>query len=170
MNLRKPLIIAATAAALLTGTALPASAADTVTTFTLTGGSLTLAVQPTAALTDGATSVGTSTIAGSLGASSVTDDRGGIGGWVVSGASTGFTGPSTASVSVMYSTLAVVETGTNTVAAADADTVIGSATPLLTATAVSGNNTASWTPGLKVNLPAGALAGAYSGTVTTSIV
>jgi hypothetical protein len=172
VNLRKHLVTAAAAAtALLAGTALPASAVDTTTTFTLTGGDLALSVQATATLTDAPATVGVSAITGSLGAATVTDARGGVAGWIVSGLSSVFTGPGPSnSTSVQYSTLVVTEAGTASVALAAADTDIGVVTPLLTATAVSGNNTADWNPALKVNMPAGARAGAYSGTVTTSIV
>jgi hypothetical protein len=177
MNLRRLFIIAAAAIAFLAGTVLSASAVivgspgTTTATFSLSGGDLTLSVPAGATLTNASTSVDAFTITGSLGAMSVTDARGGIAGWVVSGASTTFTGPgSSASMAVKYSPLSIVETGTSSVAAAVVDTVISSTTTLLTATEVSGNNTASWSPGLKVDMPAGARAGAYSGTVTTSIV
>ncbi len=43
------------------------------------------------------------------------------------------------------------------------------AVSVMAPTAVSGNNTASWTPTLNVTMPAGALADDYSGTVTTSV-
>src|SRR5688572_29541154 len=77
VNLRKHLTIAAAATALLAGTALPASADDTATTFTLTGGDLTLAVGTTAALTNEASGVDANTITGTLGTVTVTDARGG---------------------------------------------------------------------------------------------
>lgn len=89
MKLRKPLLVGAAVTALFTGLALPAHAADTATTFTLTGGVLTLSVATDAALTDAAS--GTTSIGGSLGAVSVTDERGGTVAWSVTGASTAFT-------------------------------------------------------------------------------
>ncbi len=88
----------------------------------------------------------------------------------MSGASSTFTGLGLSeSTEVKYSPLTIAVVGT-TVTPVDPDTLISeSAIPLLTATAAS-SNTASWTPGLKVEMPAFALAGAYSGIVTTSIL
>ena len=170
MNLRKHLILGATVAALVGGMALPASAADTATTFSLTGGVLTLSVGATAALTNEASGVDANVITGSLGAVSVTDARGGTTGWVTSAASTTFTGTDlSVSAGVAYTNGTVTETGISDVAAVTAASIV-SVIPVATATAVSGNNTASWDPTLDVSMPAGALAGDYAGTVTTSLV
>ena len=170
MILTKPLIAAVTATALVVGFALPASADDTTTTFTLTGGELTLSVGATAALTDEASGVDANVITGTLGAVSVTDARGGTAGWVTSAASSTFTGTGlSVSDGVAYTNGTVTETGENTVAAVTGQSIT-SVQPVATATAVSGNNTASWNPTLDVSMPAGALAGAYTGTVTTSLV
>lgn len=171
MNLRKHLtIIAAAATAVLAGTALPASAAPTATTFALTGGALTLSVQPSAALTNAATSVDASTITGLLGLTSVNDERGGTASWNVSVISTAFTGPlGSSSSAVSYTGGVVAETGTITVADGIATGLSAAAAPVISPSAVSGNNTAAWDPSLSVTMPAGALADSYSGTVTTSI-
>jgi hypothetical protein len=171
MKLHKPFVIAASVAALLVGATLPASADETPTTFTLTGGALTLSVQATAALTDAPS--GTTAISGNLGAVSVTDDRGGTVVWDVSAASTAFTGAiagGSSSTAVSYTGGTVTETGTITVA--DGTSTAMSVTPasVVAPTALSGNNTASWAPTLAVTMPAGALADDYSGTVTTSIL
>jgi hypothetical protein len=170
MKLSKPLIAAASAAALVVGLALPATADDTPTTFTLTGGDLTLTVGASATLTNEASGVDANTITGTLGAVTVTDARGGTAGWVTSAASSTFTGVGlSVSDDVVYTNGTVTETGTNTVAAASGLSIT-SDQPVATATAVSGNNTASWDPTLDVSMPAGALAGDYAGTVTTSLV
>lgn len=170
MQIRKPLLIAATATALVIGVASPASADDTATTFTLTGGQLTLSVVGTATLTDEASGVDANTITGTLGAVTVTDARGGTTGWVASAGSSTFTGTGLSiSTDVAYANGTVTETGTNTVAA-DSTASISTARAVATATAVSGNNTASWDPTLTVSMPAGALAGDYTGTVTTSLL
>src|SRR5690606_984509 len=107
------------------------------------------------------------------GAVSVTDERGGTANWNVSGASTVFTGAivgGSSSTSVSYTAGAVATTGTITVADGAETTLTDVADSVVAPTALSGNNTASWTPTLNVTMPAGALADAYSGTVTTSIL
>jgi hypothetical protein len=172
MNLRKPLILGATVAALLGAMALPGSAVEgtTATTFTLSGGELSLSVSANATLTDEASGVDANTITGTLGVVAVTDARGGTAGWVTSAASSTFTGTGlSVSDDVLYTNGTLTETGGNTVAAASALSITTTA-PVATATAVSGNNTAAWNPTLDVSMPAGALAGAYAGTVTTSLV
>jgi hypothetical protein len=92
--------------------------------------------------------------------------------WAASAASTVFTGAGlSVSDDVLYTNGTLAETGTSTVApvtsaaSMDADPAVAVAT----ATAVSGSNTASWNPTLDVLMPAGALAGDYAGTVTTSL-
>lgn len=170
MKLRTPLVVAAVAAALV-ATALPASADDTATTFSLTGGTLALSVGASATLTDAAT--GTTAISGSLGNVSVTDNRGGVAEWNVSAASTAFTGAivgGSSSTAVSYTGGAVTETGTITVADGVATTLTTTAASVVAPTSLSGNNTAAWVPTLAVTMPAGALADSYSGTVTTSIL
>ncbi|MCD9625140.1 hypothetical protein [Rhabdothermincola salaria] len=170
MKTAKTLLLAAGATALVLGVAVPASADDTTTTFSLTGGSLTLSVAASAALTNQASGVAANTITGTLGEVLVTDARGGTAGWVTSAASTTFTGTGlSVSTGVAYTNATVTTTGTSTVAPADGQSITAVA-PVATATAVSGNNTAAWNPTLDVSMPAGALAGDYSGTVTTSLV
>ena len=173
MKLRAPLAIAAvTVTGLIVGIASPAAAADsdTNTTFALTGGDLTLAVQATATLTDSTS--GTTAITGNLGLVSVTDERGGTAAWNVSAASTGFTGIGGGSTSsaVSYTAGVVTESGTITVADGTATTISDVAVSVVSPTSLSGNNTASWTPVLDVTMPAGALTDDYSGVVTTSIL
>lgn len=171
MKFRTLAIAAITVSGLTVGIASPASADDTATTFSLTGGSLTLAVEATATLTNAAS--GTTTITGNLGAVSVTDARGGTAAWNVSAASTAFTGAivgGSSSTAVSYTGGVVTETGTITVADGAATALTGAAASVVAPTALSGNNTASWSPVLDVTMPADALTDAYTGTVTTSIL
>jgi hypothetical protein len=171
MQLRKPLLILATTAVVVMGAALPASADDTGTTFSLTGGDLTLSVGATAALTDEASGVDANVITGTLGEVAVTDARRGTAGWVTSAASTTFTGTGlSVSDGVAYTNGTMTVSGTNTVAPVTSASLTTTAAAVATATEVSGNNTASWNPTLDVSMPAGALAGDYAGTVTTSLV
>jgi hypothetical protein len=168
--LRTTLLLATASSAIALAGALPASADDTATTFSLTGGNLTLSVGATATLTDEASGVAANTITGALGAVSVTDARGGTTGWVASAASSTFTGAGlSVSDGVAYTNGTVTTTGTSAVADVTAASITSTA-PVATATSVSGNNTATWDPTLDVSMPAGALAGDYAGTVTTSLV
>jgi hypothetical protein len=179
MKIRTPLLLTVTVAALVGATAAPAFAAtslpsDTTTTFDLAGGDLTLTTSGIAAL--GNTNAGDTTITGSLGAVEVDDARAGVDTWSVSAASTAFTGalatPST-STSVTYTGGAVdtsTSTGTITVAPGGAVLLGTTPAPVVAPSAVSGSNTATWTPTLDVAMPAGAKADTYTGTVTTSIL
>jgi hypothetical protein len=160
--------------ALLAANALPASAAtsgDTATTFSLTGGSLDVAVAADAALTSGAS--GAASVSGTLGDVSVTDARGGTAGWTASAAVTtpfAHTGGGTTASGVSYNAGAVTETGDVTATSAGATALTGAAAAVVSATAVTGNNSGSWNPTLTVALPSNALAGDYTGTITTSVV
>jgi len=173
MNKKLAYLVAATvsAAALMAVTALPASAAagDTTTTFSLTGGSLSVAVAASAALTNGVS--GDGSVTGQLGTTTVTDDRGGVAAWNATGASTTFTSltSSTTSTGVSYTGGAMTPTGTITIASGTATTLTTTPATVAAPTAVSGNNTAAWNPTLTVSLPASAITGAYTGTVTTSV-
>jgi hypothetical protein len=151
------------------GSAMAANSGSTTTTFTLVGGSLDVSPAAAAALTGGAS--GATSVSGSLGLVSVSDTRGSTAGWVVSAASSTFVdGAGSVSTGVSYdSGAATASTGTVT-PTSKGPTSIGTAAPVAEGTAASGNNTASYTPTLTVTLPASALAGAYTGTVTTSIL
>lgn len=163
------LAVAASALALLPVTAVSADA--TATTFTLDGGSLTYSAAASAAL--GNSTSGDTSITGTLGTVSVTDLRGGVLGWVVSGSSTDFVRAvstvGSTSTAIAYTPGTVAKDGTSTIASPAATALTTTPQAVVTATDVSGNNTASWNPTLDVTLPATALAGDYSGTVTTSV-
>jgi hypothetical protein len=169
MHLLKPFLAAAGTAAVIVSGAVPAFADDTATTFSLTGGEITLSVAASAILTDEASSVGTNLITGQLGAVSVTDARGGTAGWIATAASSTFTGTGlSVSTDVAYTNGTITKTGTSSISQATGLS-IAAVDDVATATSVSGNNTASWNPTLDVSMPAGALAGDYAGTVTTSV-
>lgn len=150
------------------GSAMAADTGDTTATFTLAGGSLDVTPAAGAALNDGAP--GAASVSGSLGAVGVSDTRGSTAGWTVSAASSTFVdGAGSVSTGVSYNSGAATgTTGTVTAGSAGA-TSITTAAPVAGGTAASGNNSASYTPTLTVGLPASALAGDYTGTVTTSI-
>jgi hypothetical protein len=165
------LAVTASAFALVPATsAMAAHTGDTTATFSLTGGTLDISVVGTATLTNGAS--GATSVSGSLGAVGVDDARGGSTGWTASADSTSFTeGTVGAPVSsgVSYTTNTVGSTGTVTVMGSTGQAV-DAVSAVVAATAVTGNNTASWTPDVTVALPSNALAGDYTGTVTTSVL
>jgi len=149
-----------------------AGAEDTTTTFEIVGGGLTIVPQPSAALNDAQT--GDAAVLGLLGNVTVSDQRGSDAGWTVTVSSSEFalapgSGDTTiAPTQVQYNPGDIDSTGAVTAtptAAAGLDT----AKTVVQGTAVRGNNTASWNPTLTVGLPSDALAGDYTGTVTTSV-
>jgi hypothetical protein len=171
--------LAFAAAAAITAPAQAATTGDTTTTFTLTAGNLAISVPGSASL--GSVSTGTGTTSAQLGSVSVSDGRGALlGSWTASVASTDFTtGGATANETIAKASLdywsgaATSTTGTGTftpgqLLAANKQT-LGSSRTAFSATVVVGNNTAAWNPTMIVNIPAQAVAGTYSGTVTHSV-
>lgn len=162
---------AVSAAALLAASALPATAAagDTTTTFALTGGALSVSVQPTATLGSGPS--GSASVNGQLGAVQVTDARGSKIAWSASATSTTFTDGAggTVSTGVSYNAGTVTTTGTITVPASSATSLTAVPAAVVAPTSIRGNNTATWNPTLTVSLPSNSLAGTYTGTVNTSV-
>lgn len=173
--MRTPLLLGLTGlgtAALVAATALPAAAADTTTTFELAGGTLSVSVQPNASLGTGAS--GVASMSGQLGQVEVTDLRGGTVNWSADGSSSAFTTgtlPNTnpKSDGVNYNTGAITSTGTIAIANLGDKALITTPSKIAGPTSLTGNNTAAWNPTLTVALPANALAGNYTGTVTTSV-
>lgn len=162
-------VIGATGLMLAAAVVFPATASadDTVTTFELAGGPIALSTAGNAALAAGKT--GDLSVTGSLGNTTVTDPRGVELGWVVTTSSTSFVNGATTITAddVAYAAGTVTETGTVDVVSTDLEDMTV-ATAVATATA-SGNNTATWNPTLTVTLPPSALAGTYTGTITTSV-
>jgi hypothetical protein len=159
--------------------ALPARAADTTTTFSLAAGSLSISAPASRDLGSGSTGGGT--VSAQLGTVTVTDNRGAlVGTWTASVSSTDFTtGGATANETIAkgqvtyWSGTATESSGVAVFApgqaiAANAQALSVSRTAF-SAAAIVGNNSASWNPTLTVNVPAAAVAGTYSGTVTHSV-
>jgi hypothetical protein len=150
-----------------------ASASTTPVTVEVGGGSLGISA-PDGAVDLGSVpaSTGAQTVQHLLGTVTVTDDRAGTAGWVATAEAADFTGPQTISTSaaglVTYNPGNVTVTGTASVAATF-ENQLYPAGPVETAKGVSGNNTAAWNPTITVTIPANALAGTYSTTVTHSV-
>jgi len=169
------------ATALMTASAflLPAHAADTTTTFTLTAGGLSVSAPSSASL--GSVATGSATASAQLGSVSVTDSRGALlGAWTTSVSSTDFTTGGATSNETIAKASADYWSG-----AATATSGVGTFTPgqllsankvalstsrtAFSASVVVGNNSASFNPTMIINVPGAAVAGTYSGTVTHSV-
>jgi hypothetical protein len=150
--------------------AFAATAADTPVTVVVSQGTLGISA-PTASVLLGTTpaSASAQTVTAQLGPVLVTDNRAGIAGWV---ATVGATAPSDGTgiplTAMAYSPGGTTVVGTATVTGIN---LASMATPstVETATAVSGDNTATWNPTIVVTVQAGAVAGTYSATITHSV-
>lgn len=175
MNSRRLAIVAVAALSTLAA-ALPASAAEgeTTATVTVTGGALSISVPAAAgSLGSRANTVEAGTISGPLGQVRVDDARSAAAGstWTASAISTAFTGPSPAlpATGVSYSAGTIAKVGTATYTANNPDSLVGVA-PVVTATGITGDNAATWTPTITVAVPGGSVAGTYSATITHSVL
>ena len=170
----KSLLTLAAGATLAVGAALPASAGTTPTTFTLTSGELSISVPESANL--GSAAVDRATLAGQLGAVTVTYDRSGLSdGWTATASSSDFTTGAHTAAETIDSDQIDYNSGPATAETGSATFTPGTPGPLypaLTAFSASntfGNNSCTWNPTLTVHVPAQAIAGVYSGTVTHSV-
>jgi len=157
------------------GTALPASADPTSATVTITGGVLAISVPAAAGnLGTRANTVGAGVISGALGQVQVSDARSAAAGsgWVASAISTAFTppaGPALAASLVSYTAGPITKVGTATYVANDPPALTGVAA-VLTATGITGDNSATWNPTINVSVPGGMAAGVYAATITHSVL
>lgn len=172
--MRRPLFVLAVGAGLIAATALPASAADTTVTFSITTAGLTISAPDSANI--GSVASGATSISGQIGPVTVTDQRGTLNGsWNATVISTDFTtgggtGPETIpNINNTYSPgPATSTTGTGTFTPGPGG-IINVPRVAFTGTALTGNNSATWNPTLTVNIPSATVAGTYSGTVTHSV-
>ena len=147
----------------------PASAAPSTATFEVTGGTLDIAVPASVNLGSvTASSAAQSLTNVALGAVTVTDGRGVSSGWVATASATDFTGPQTLAGASVYSPTAASATNATVTAAAD-QTLTTSAATVQTATLAVGVYSATWNPTVTVTIPANALAGTYTSTITQSV-
>lgn len=153
----------------------PAAAEGTAATITIQGGALAITVPVDAGnLGSRPNTVAGGLISGPLGQVQVSDGRSAAAGsgWVASAISTAFTppaGPAIAASAVGYTAGTVVKVGTATYAANDPTNLTGVA-PVVTATGITGDNSATWNPTIHVTVPGGMAAGVYSATITHSVV
>lgn len=176
--MRRSIVAASLVVGAVTALACPVPASadqsgTTPVTLSVTSGTLDITV-PTGPVSLGSVSTGSTsqTVSQQLGNVAVTDSRGGTTGWVTTANGTDFTGPQNISVSApgssSYDTPAATVTGAATVTASSLNPLYPPG-PVQTATNVSGNNAAVWNPTISVTIPANALAGTYSSTITHSV-
>lgn len=152
-----------------------ADAGITTATITVTGGALSISVPVDAGnLGTRANSVAGGTISGPLGQVQVNDARSAAAGsgWVVTVIASAFTppaGPAIAASAVSYTDGVITKVGTATYTANNPVALTG-VTPALTATGITGDNSATWNPTINVAVPGGMAAGIYSATITHSVL
>ena len=155
------------------GTVLPASAGSTATV-TITGGGLSItAPTGTTSLGTRSNSVGGGTISGPLGSVQVEDARSAPAGssWTASVICSAFTpdsGAVIAASAVSYAAGPITKVGTATYTANDPSGLAG-ASAVVTATGITGDNSATWNPTISVAVPGGMAAGTYTATITHSV-
>ena len=157
--------------AMLAATCVLSAAASTPATFTLTAGALSISA-PTGSVSLGSqvASTSSSTISGSLGAITVSDQRGGATTWTASVISTAFTppaGPADPASNVSYAAGVVTTSATVVATAVPAPDLTGVSTVVTAAS--TGISTASWNPTISVVVPANYAPGVYTATITHSV-
>lgn len=164
--------LAVAASAVLVGSlALPASADDTTTTTaSIAAGSIEISA-PTSAALSALTPGGTATA--NLNGVQVSDNRAGVEGWTASVVLSDFTGQVTGDViEASFASYATGEAGVvgtaSVLEASAADLSVPTA--VQTATAVTGNNTATWNAVINLSAPTDALADDYSAILTHSLL
>jgi hypothetical protein len=172
-------VLAAAAVSATVGPACASTTGNTATTFSVTGGTLAITV-PTSTVNLGSASPGAQ-ITAQLGTVQVTDARALLtAAWTSSVTSTSFTtgggtGPETiANSSASYwSGPTTTTTGSGTFTPGQANSAaavtLAASRTAFTLTAGAGDNSASWNPTLSISVPAAAVVGTYTGTVTHSV-
>ncbi|SEF02707.1 hypothetical protein SAMN04489740_3846 [Arthrobacter alpinus] len=152
-----------------------AMAADTTTTFTVSGGALGISAPASKDLGTGAAA---GTLTAQLGAVTATDTRGALGAsWTASAAATAFTNsttPAAASITTATYSSGLATGTTGTAIFLPGQTATPAAISAIAVTAYSasvsvGNNSATWNPTVVVSVPVQAIAGDYTGTITHSL-
>jgi hypothetical protein len=168
--MRKLLLLAGTFATIIAAAALPARA-TTPATFTLTAGTLSISA-PTSSVSLGSqvASNTSSTITGSLGVVTVSDERGGPTTWtasVISGAFTPPAGPADPASNVSYAAGAITASSTVTATAVAASDLTGVSSVVTGAS--TGISSATWNPAISVIVPPNYAPGVYLATITHSV-
>jgi large repetitive protein len=160
-----------TAGSNCTSTSLPAGCSVTVPVVT---GVLSITAPASASVGSGSPG---GTVTGALGTVAVTDNRAlAAASWTATVSASSFTtGTGTAAQTIpagdaFYDISGLTgTTGTARFAFTPVTNLSGAAQSVVTATNASGTNSASWNPTVVVNVPAAAVAGGYTGTITESV-
>ncbi len=174
MKVRHALVGASTGILILTGlVAAPPASAATGVTLTVIGGALSISVPASVDLGTWTNSVSGGTISAELGQVQVLDARSAAAGsgWVASVISTALTpasGPTIGAASIGYSAGSITKVGTATYTDNDPSTLNG-VVPAVTASGITGDNSATWNPTIDVHVSGGTAAGRYTGTITHSL-
>ena len=187
--MRKSLVLAVAALSTaglgaLIPTAANAAGGSTTATFTLTGNSTLAMSVPSSPVNLGSAATGATSLSGSLGNVTVTDQRGALPAtWTASAVSSAFanttTGGSSADETVAAGNVGYFA-GVGTAQAGQVGlfvpqgtaltpVAIGSSTAIGAWTAGVGNDTVTWNPTITLTLRASQVAGTYSGTITHSV-
>ena len=157
-----------------------ATTGTTTTTFTLNGGALSITA-PGTTVNLGSASVGAGTITAQLGTVSVNDARGLLNGsWTSTVSASHFTtGGGTAAETIgatnvsYWSGAATATSGVGTLLGSQLTSglavAINAAQTAFTGGSLVGNNSASWDPTMVITIPAAAVVGTYTGTVTHTV-
>ena len=170
----RALLLAGATGMLMLDLAGPASAAETSATVTVTGGALSITVPVSAgSLGTRENTVAGGTISGQLGEVQVSDARAAAAGsgWVATVISTAFTppsGPTIGAAEVGYTAGVITKVGTATFTANNPANLTG-VVAAVTATGITGDNSATWDPTINVFVAGGMAAGVYTGTITQSV-
>ncbi|SEF02734.1 Protein of unknown function [Arthrobacter alpinus] len=165
------------AGAVVTGRALSHAGLVTLSTntFTFPGGALSISA-PTAKNFGSGAAGGKLTV--QLGGVTATDNRGQSGaGWTVQASSTAFSNTTTPAAAPIMTTTYASGAATSTTGIAvflpgqttTMSTLSSFAVTAFSASATGGSNSATWNPTIVVNLPAQAITGSYTGTITHSV-
>jgi hypothetical protein len=188
--MHKSLLVIAAGSVLAIATALPASAeasglsqsaaaaqldsSPTTATFTVNAGALTITAPSTAVLGSGAP--GTTIGPTALGTVTVTDSRALlVATWTATVSSTTFvTGGASAAETIpasdaTYTTGIVTPTGVIVATPIPTVTLSGTAQTVVAGTVGVGNNSATWHPTVAIAVPASAVTGLYTGTISHSV-
>ena len=146
---------------------------DTALTFSVNSGALSMSAPASAALGSG--NPGTTIGPTPVGAVTVTDNRAALdASWTATAASTDFTtgggtpAETIPATDVSYDPGSVTTTGTVTVTPSSI-TLSNTVQTVAAATGIVGDDTASWDPALSIAVPASALGGTYTATLTESV-